>query len=97
VTKVYDRHSYDSEKRDALNLWSSALAAIIAGKILPTFEGDLDLFRVEYDSGDKMAVLRAVQLSLKAGRVPPDWAREIFLEGLAGITSGKNEKFFPKN
>ncbi len=32
VTKVYDRHSYDREKRRALDLWSSRLVEIIAGE-----------------------------------------------------------------
>ena len=31
VTAVYDRHSYDAEKRDALNEWSRKLAVIIGG------------------------------------------------------------------
>jgi len=31
VTAVYDRHSYDAEKRDALERWNSMLAAILAG------------------------------------------------------------------
>ncbi len=29
VTKVYDRHSYDREKRRVLDLWSSRLVEII--------------------------------------------------------------------
>jgi integrase len=30
VTAVYDRHSYDTEKRDALDRWSARLESIIA-------------------------------------------------------------------
>jgi integrase len=30
ITAVYDRHSYDQEKRDALNLWAEKIASIIA-------------------------------------------------------------------
>ncbi len=32
VTAVYDRHSYDSEKRVALDTWAETLAAILARK-----------------------------------------------------------------
>src|SRR5581483_9786101 len=32
VTKVYDRHSYDPEKRAALDQWARQLAAIVAEK-----------------------------------------------------------------
>ena len=32
VTAVYDRHSYDREKRDALEFWGRRLAAIVANK-----------------------------------------------------------------
>lgn len=32
VTAVYDRHSYDAEKRDALRKWERALQTIIGGK-----------------------------------------------------------------
>jgi integrase len=38
VTAIYDRHSYDPEKRAALDWWSAKLTAIIAGsesKVLP--------------------------------------------------------------
>lgn len=31
VTKVYDRHSYDEEKRDAINKWTNFLIKIISG------------------------------------------------------------------
>ncbi len=30
VTAVYDRHSYDQEKRQALNAWSARLQEIVA-------------------------------------------------------------------
>jgi integrase len=33
VTKVYDRHSYDQEKRRALEAWARKLEMIVAGKI----------------------------------------------------------------
>ena len=33
VTAVYDRHSYDLEKRQALDAWSRKLEAIISGKV----------------------------------------------------------------
>lgn len=32
VTAVYDRHSYDPEKRIALDTWAGTLAAILARK-----------------------------------------------------------------
>src|SRR5262249_39920386 len=32
VTAVYDRHSYDQEKRRALNAWARQLDAIVTGK-----------------------------------------------------------------
>lgn len=31
VTRIYDRHSYDAEKRAALDAWAERLAAIVAG------------------------------------------------------------------
>ena len=31
ITRVYDRHSYDKEKRDALDEWASRLAVIVSG------------------------------------------------------------------
>ena len=31
VTKVYDRHSYDKEKRDALDSWSKRLMVLVSG------------------------------------------------------------------
>ena len=32
ITAVYDRHSYDAEKREALEQWASKLDAIVAGR-----------------------------------------------------------------
>jgi hypothetical protein len=32
VTAVYDRHGYDLEKRDALDLWGKRLDQIVSGK-----------------------------------------------------------------
>lgn len=32
ITRVYDRHSYDAEKKDALTKWGRQLKAILAGK-----------------------------------------------------------------
>ena len=32
VTAIYDRHSYDAEKRQALDAWARRLEEIIAGK-----------------------------------------------------------------
>ena len=32
VTAVYDRHSYDAEKRQALETWARVLDAILTGK-----------------------------------------------------------------
>ena len=32
VTAVYDRHSYDHEKRKALNAWGRKLESIVTGK-----------------------------------------------------------------
>ena len=34
VTAVYDRHSYDPEKRHALDLWGQRVEKIIAGEKL---------------------------------------------------------------
>jgi hypothetical protein len=31
VTAVYDRHRYDAEKRQALDLWANRLRAIVEG------------------------------------------------------------------
>ncbi len=31
VTKVYDRHSYDKEKQEALNAWGARLSRIVGG------------------------------------------------------------------
>jgi hypothetical protein len=31
VTKVYDRHSYDKEKREALESWSKHLMVLVSG------------------------------------------------------------------
>jgi integrase len=30
ITAVYDRHSYDQEKRNALNIWADKITSIIA-------------------------------------------------------------------
>ncbi len=38
VTKVYDRHSYDAEKRHALNVWAARVDEIVTGQ--PTLAGD---------------------------------------------------------
>jgi len=35
VTKVYDRHSYDPEKRQALDAWARRLHAIVTGESVP--------------------------------------------------------------
>jgi hypothetical protein len=32
ITAVYDRHSYDSEKRDALSRWGQRLSEILSKK-----------------------------------------------------------------
>jgi hypothetical protein len=32
VTAVYDRHSYDAEKRQALDAWSVRLTEIVSGQ-----------------------------------------------------------------
>jgi integrase len=33
VTAVYDRHSYDAEKRQALNVWGARVTAIVSGAL----------------------------------------------------------------
>ena len=33
VTRVYDRHGYDTEKREALNAWRTHLKGILTSKI----------------------------------------------------------------
>ena len=44
VTAVYDRHSYDAEKKAALDWWAVNLSAILedtdAGKVLPFARSD---------------------------------------------------------
>jgi integrase len=38
VTRVYDRHSYDAEKRQALEAWGRKVLALVAGetgKVIP--------------------------------------------------------------
>jgi len=35
VTAVYDRHSYDAEKRQALDAWARRLHAIVTGESAP--------------------------------------------------------------
>ena len=35
-TAVYDRHSYDAEKRHALDLWGSYVERVAAGKPAPS-------------------------------------------------------------
>jgi integrase len=35
ITKVYDRHSYDGEKRQALDLWGQYLMALVRGREAP--------------------------------------------------------------
>jgi len=32
ITAIYDRHSYDKEKREALDLWGQKLKEILAGE-----------------------------------------------------------------
>jgi hypothetical protein len=36
VTAVFDRHSYDTEKRDALEAWGRRLAEVIASEASET-------------------------------------------------------------
>jgi len=40
--KVYDRHSYDKEKQEALNAWGARLSRIVSG---------LELVKVENGEG----------------------------------------------
>ncbi|MDP6708945.1 MAG: integrase family protein [Alphaproteobacteria bacterium] len=35
ITRVYDRHSYDAQKRNALEAWAGRLEEIVAGKAVP--------------------------------------------------------------
>jgi len=38
VTKIYDRHSYDAEKRQALEVWGRKVMALVtgeSGKVIP--------------------------------------------------------------
>jgi integrase len=42
VTAVYDRHSYDREKRQAMEAWAQKLKSIIEGvdsKVIPMLRG----------------------------------------------------------
>ncbi len=36
ITAVYDRHSYDAEKRHALDLWGNYVERVAAGKSAPS-------------------------------------------------------------
>jgi len=45
VTAVYDRHSYDAEKRHALEVWASRLEEIVSGK--PTTSNVVSLAEVQ--------------------------------------------------
>ena len=36
ITAVYDRHSYDPEKRHALDLWGSYVEQVAAGQPAPS-------------------------------------------------------------
>ena len=36
ITAVYDRHSYDAEKRHALDLWGNYVKHVAAGKPAPS-------------------------------------------------------------
>ncbi len=36
ITAVYDRHSYDAEKRHALDLWGAYVERVAAGKPAPS-------------------------------------------------------------
>ena len=35
ITRIYDRHSYDQQKRHALEAWASRLEEIVSGKTAP--------------------------------------------------------------
>lgn len=39
ITAVYDRHSYDTEKKKALDQWAGKLEAILGGIASETEEG----------------------------------------------------------
>jgi hypothetical protein len=45
VTKVYDRHSYDAEKRQALETWGRKVMALVTGetaKVIPLQRTTID-------------------------------------------------------
>jgi len=45
VTKVYDRHSYDAEKRQALETWGWKVMALVTGetaKVIPLQRTTID-------------------------------------------------------
>jgi hypothetical protein len=35
ITSVYDRYSYDAEKKAAMEFWSCQLSAVLSGKTVP--------------------------------------------------------------
>jgi hypothetical protein len=39
ITAVYDRHSYDAEKREALEAWAARLMTIVSNKQAPQISG----------------------------------------------------------
>jgi hypothetical protein len=39
VTAVYDRHSYDAEKREALEAWAARLMTVVSNKQAPQSSG----------------------------------------------------------
>lgn len=94
VTAVYDRHSYDIEKRRALEIWERRLTDILAGKAFRSITGELDDLRLAYESGrDQRAVLTAVLLALENGEIPPAWAMNVFLPALRDFTNGQLRMF----
>ena len=45
VTSVYDRHSYDAEKRHALDTWGARLEEIVTGHATPVDDGKVVALR----------------------------------------------------
>ncbi len=78
VTAIYDRHSYDAEKRDALTRWEGLLRDIVAGKSTSIDSTVADLHN-RFTRGDLAAAFDAVRMSLEARRLPPEWALIPFL------------------
>lgn len=87
VTAVYDRHSYDAEKADALTVWAAQLERILAGApaaapAAPDLEAQLAACEAAHRAApnDAALVAQAIALAFQMGRMPPAWAVAGYLQ-----------------